>query len=404
MSQLPRRVFLDRSTGPHTATLIVLASISALASNIFLPSLPSMADHFGTTAAVMGLSVGVFLAASAVVQVIAGPVSDAIGRRPVIMAGLAIFLVSTVASIFAPNVTVFLVLRACQAAGATAMVLSRAIVRDMVPAERAGSMIAYVTMGMAVIPMLSPVLGGYIDLWFGWQANFWLLAASGLGVILLAHFDQGETAPLSGGGLRAQAANYPELLTSYRFWGYCMASALGSGAFFAYLGGAPFVGDQVFHLSPQQLGLGFGAPSVGYFFGNFLTGRYSTRIGINRMVLWGLMITVSGVAVSLVLSYAGVNGPLTFFGLICFVGLGNGMTIPNATAGMLSVRPHLAGSASGLGSAIMIGGGAVLSSLAGVLLRPGTGEFPLLWIMGLSSGAGILCILFVIRRERQLGL
>lgn len=396
--------FLDRSTGPHIGTLIALASVSALASNIFLPSLPSMAQHFGTTAGVMGLSVGVFLAASAVVQLLCGPLSDMYGRRPVVRIGLAVFMVSSFASIFAPSVATFLVLRAFQAAGATAMVLSRAIVRDMVPGDRAGSMIAYVTMGMAVVPMLSPVLGGFIEVWFGWQANFWLLGMTAATILVVAHFDQGETAPRSAGTLRQQAREYPELLTSFRFWGYCLSSALGAGAFFAYLGGAPFVGDEVFGLEPQELGLLFGAPAVGYFFGNYLSGRFSVRLGINRMVLGGLAFTTTSTTLLLVLAYAGLNAPLTFFGLICFVGLGNGMTIPNATAGMLSVRPQLAGTASGLGSAIMIGGGGALSALAGLMLRPETGEFPLLWIMALSSHAGILAMMVVLRRERKLGL
>jgi MFS transporter, DHA1 family, multidrug resistance protein len=91
-----------------------------------------------------------------------------------------------------------------------------------------------------------------------------------------------------------------------------------------------------------------------------------------------------------------------FFGFFVFVGLGNGMVLPNATAGMLSVRPHLAGTASGLGGAIMIGGGAALSALAGVLLQPGSGAMPLLWLMLATTAAGIACIVYVIRRERRL--
>ncbi|MFN3211447.1 MAG: MFS transporter, partial [Roseovarius sp.] len=183
---------------------------------------------------------------------------------------------------------------------------------------------------------------------------------------------------------------------------YALAAALSSGAFFAYLGGAPFVGAQVFGLSPSELGFFFGAPAVGYFTGNFLSGRFSTRIGINRMVFYGSVANAIGHAINLATLYAGLSTPVTFFGLMTLMGLGNGMTIPNATAGALSVRPSLAGTASGLAGFLMIGGGAGLSALAGALLGPGTGAFPLVWLMLLTALGGILAISLVILRERQL--
>ncbi len=395
--------FLDRKSAPHIATLIALASISALAMNIYLPSLPSLAVHFDTTPAVMGLSVGIYLAASAIMQIFAGPISDSVGRRPVVLGGLVVFCIATLACIYAPSAQLFLAARALQAAAAICMVLSRAIVRDTVPAERAGSAIAYVTMGMAIVPMLGPAIGGFLEQSFGWQASFWALFIVGLLILLLSWADQGETAPMRTGGMRNQLREYPELLSSPRFWGYCFASALASGSFFAYLGGAPFVGTEVFGLSPKQLGLYFGAPAAGYFLGNFLSGRFSARIGINKMVITGVLITSSGPLCLLVLFAMDAGGVNVFFAFMALVGLGNGMTIPNATAGMLSVRPHLAGTASGLGGAIMIGGGAALSALAGASLGPNTGPAPLLWIMFLSALLGVVSILSVILRERRLG-
>ena len=121
------------------------------------------------------------------------------------------------------------------------------------------------------------------------------------------------------------------------------------------------------------------------------------------MVLSGTIISVIGMGLSLIVSYSGFSGPITFFGFMSLVGVGNGMVIANATAGMLSVRPHLAGTASGPGGAIMIRGGAGLSALAGALLKPGRGEFPLVWIMFVTSVLAVLAILYVIRRERQVG-
>ncbi|WP_090028135.1 multidrug effflux MFS transporter [Lutimaribacter saemankumensis] len=404
MSDSPDVRYLDRTTPPHISTLILLAGISALSMNVFLPSLPGMTAYFETEYRLMQLSVAIYLAMNAILQILVGPISDKFGRRPVILGGLTLYLLATLGCILAPNVTVFLMFRMLQAVVAVAMVLSRAVVRDMFTQDRAASMIGYVTMGMAVVPMIGPAIGGLLEELFGWHANFILLFLAGLLVFWLSWRDLGETARESENSLADQFREYPELLKSPRFWGYCMAAAFGSGAFFAYLGGAPFVASNVFGLSPGEMGIYFAAPSIGYFLGNWITGAFAARTGVNRMVLWGTIISTLGMALSLLSSYTGHSSPISFFGFMTLVGVGNGMTIANATAGMLSVRPHLAGTASGLGGAIMIGGGAALSALAGALLVPGAGEFPLIWIMFVTSLLAVIAIAGVIVRERQLGL
>jgi DHA1 family bicyclomycin/chloramphenicol resistance-like MFS transporter len=402
MNTAPEVRFLDRSTPPHILTLILMAGLSALAMNIFLPSLPQMTAYFDTDYQLMQLSVAVYLGVNAVLQVVIGPLSDKLGRRPVVLAGIALFCLATLGCLFAPDVWTFLFFRMCQAVIVVAMVLSRAIVRDMVPQDQAASMIGYVTMGMAVVPMIGPAIGGLLDEIAGWQASFWMLFALGVGLFWLCWRDQGETAVTSGLTLGQQFREYPELLRAPRFWGYALASAFASGAFFSYLGGAPFVGSEVFGLDPATLGIYFGAPAIGYFLGNWASGRFSARYGVNRMVLVGAITVMTGLILALLVFALGFKTPLSFFGFMTFVGLGNGMTIPNATAGMLSVRPHLAGTASGLGGAIMIGGGAGLSAFAGVILQPGTGAWPLLWLMLSTSVAAVAAIGFVIWREAQL--
>ncbi|MCE8006200.1 multidrug effflux MFS transporter [Aestuariivita sp.] len=396
--------FFDRRTPPHVTTLILIAGLSALAMNIFLPSLPGMTAYFETDYRVMQLSVAVYLAFNAALQILIGPISDRFGRRPVLLWGMVLFLIATLGCIVAPTAEIFLAFRMAQAVITVAMVLSRAAVRDMYPEDKAASMIGYVTMGMAVVPMIGPAIGGALDEVFGWQANFWMLFGLGVLCLGLVWGDLGETAQTSGKTLIEQFREYPELLTSPRFWGYAMAAAFTSGAFFAYLGGAPFVGTEVFDLTPAQLGIYFGAPAIGYFIGNFVSGRYSVRFGINRMIQWGCLICTFGLALSLAVFLTGFGTVNSFFGLMTFIGLGNGMTIPNATSGMLSVRPHLAGTASGLGGALMIGGGAALSAFAGALLGPGTGATPLLWLMFATSFMGVVSIRVVIWRARQLNL
>ena len=402
MVKFSKPVFLNRETQPSMLTLVLLASISALAMNSFLPSLPNMAEHFGSSTALMGLSVGVYLGTSAIFQILVGPLSDRIGRRTVSLWALIIFSVVSISCVYAPNTFVFMFLRALQAIAACTFVVARAVVRDTTETQASGSKIAYISMGTAICPMFGPALGGFLDGWFGWEANFWFIGGLGFFILLIAYFDLGETVPESTQGFRQQFSEYPELLLSRRFWGYCLASAFGAGAFFAYLGGGPFVGSIVYNLSPEMLGLYFGAPAIGYFFGNFLSGRFTIRFGIDAMILWGLWIIFSGLSLSMVCSYVGYGTVETFFGFMIFVGLGNGLTIPNATAGMLSVRPHLAGTASGLGGAMMIAIGAALSTLAGAFLVPGSNEMPLLMLMWFSSLSGVAVIIYVRQRNKKL--
>lgn len=393
---------MDRNTPPHLATLILISGVSALSMNVFLPSLPNMAEYFDADYRVLQLSVSAYLGFSAILQLMIGPLSDRFGRRNILLASLVVFLLASVGTLIAPNATVFLIFRMLQAAVATGMALSRAIVRDMVDEDRAASMIGYVTLGMSIVPMLGPIIGGWLDEAFGWKASFLLLTILGAMVLVLVWTDLGETvARKPGGGV--QMRDYPELLTSPRFWGYVMSTAFASGVFFAYLGGAPFIGTVIYGLEPSQLGLYFGTTGLGYGLGNFLSGRYSMRMGVIKMIVGGNVVMATGIAVQALAVATGIGGAAGFFLPFLFVGIGNGMVLPNSNAGMLSVRPALAGTASGLGGAIMIGGGAALSALAGALLTPETGAWPLIAIMALSLLGSIAAIFLVMARNRQLG-
>lgn len=404
MSALPEPRFLHSASPPHIATLIVLSGLGALSMNIFLPSLPGMAAHFGTEYRLMQLSVALYLAMSGVLQILIGPVSDRFGRRPVVLWALALFMLATTGCLLAPTAEVFLLCRMFQAVVVAGLVISRAAIRDMVPAEEAASMIGYVTMGMSLVPMIGPAIGGVLDELFAWQANFVLLLGLGAAAFWLAWRDMGETAVHRASSLGAQLRAYPRLLRSPRFWGYALAAAFASGSFFSYLGGAPFVGSVIYGMDQSTLGFYFGAPALGYLLGNWISGRFSTRVGVNRMILAGTLVPTAGLATALALFGHGETGPGVFFGVMTLVGLGNGMTLPNANAGMLSVRPELAGSASGLGGALMIGGGAALSAWAGTLLSPETGAMPLIELMLACAILSIVSILVVIWRARMLAL
>lgn len=394
--------FLDRTSAPHLITLVLLAGISALSMNIFLPSLPGMAEDFDVPYTLMQQSVSLYLLLSAVLQIVIGPLADKYGRRPVLLVSLVLFCLATLGTIVAPNATVFLVCRMAQAVIAGAMVLSRAIVRDMVPGPEAAAMIAWVTMGMSLVPMIGPVVGGFLDQTFGWQANFIALLVVGLAMLALLWADLGETgARRPETPVLQQFMLYSRLIESLPFWGYSLTAAFAAGTFFAFIGGAPFVGSEIFKLPPAAIGLLFAMTALGYMVGNFFAGRYTLRLGLNKMMTLGTVITTLGLLILAVLTYLGFSSPTIFFIAAGSIGLGNGMSMPNANAGVVSARPDLAGSASGLGGAIMIGAGAGFSALAGTILTAQGTEMPLVVLMLACSAISVITALFVARHTQS---
>ncbi|WP_133487231.1 multidrug effflux MFS transporter [Aliiroseovarius marinus] len=396
--------FLDPSTPPSLFTLTFVAAMAAVSMHIFLPSLPGMARHFQANYHLIQLSVALYLFMNGALQLVVGPLSDRYGRRPIIMSGFAIYILATLGCLAAPDVYTFLAFRMMQATVAVGMVLSRAAIRDMVPGDQAASMIGYVTMGMSVVPMLAPSLGGLLDQHYGWKASFWMQSLTGLLALTLLWRDMGETAPRQFDGFAAQFRAYPALLTSPRYWGYCLTATLTSGAFFAYLGGAPYVGSEIYGMTPSRLGYFFGAPAAGYFVGNFLSGRYAVRVGMIRMIFGGALITAFGMIAAMLIFAVGGGSEYIFFGAMILVGVGNGLTLPSANAGIMSVRPELAGSAIGLSGTLMMVGGAGVSAFAGFALGDGMSPMPLLWVMLGSAVLAVVTMLGVIRRERRLGV
>lgn len=399
-----KTTFLNRSSPPHIFTLVVISGLGALNMNMLLPSLPGIAAYYQADYALVQLAVSGYLAFTGGLQLIIGPLSDRYGRRPVLIGSLVIFLIASALAPLAPTVELFLAARMLQAIVVSGIVLSRAIVRDIVDTDQAASMIGYVTMGMTLAPMIGPAFGGILDEVFGWRSTFVVIFIVGLSALALAFADLGETNENRAQSMLRQFGAYPELVRSRRFWGYTMTATFASGAFFSFLGGGPFVATVVLGMAPSELGLYFVFVALGYMTGNFLSGRFARQMGVNRMMVSGGLIASAGMLLSLALFTAGLIHPLSFFGPMFFVGMGNGVTLPSANAGIVSVRPHLAGSASGLGGAMTIGGGAALAALSGAILSTETGAYPLIYVMVASSVLGILASLYVIRVDRSLAI
>jgi DHA1 family bicyclomycin/chloramphenicol resistance-like MFS transporter len=373
--------FLDRTTPPHIVSLVAIAGLSALTMNIFLPSLPAMAEDLAVDYDRVQVLVSGYIAMTALVQLVIGPLSDRYGRRPVMIGALLILMAASGVCIVATSIEILTIARMVQTAVVAGLVLSRAIIRDMVPMDEAASMIGYVTMGMTLIPMIGPTLGGLLSDTFGWRSNFTAILLASILVLILVQRDLGETNRQKSGSFSQQFRAWPRLLASPRFWGYTMAGTFTSGAFFAFLGGAPFVGGTLMGLTPSMLGLQFMFIAAGYIAGNYLSGRFARRAGIDMMMLIGGIVALAGAALPILFVAEGYVTAMTFFAPQVVVGFGNGLSLPSTNAGIVSVRPELAGSASGLGGAMTMAGGAFVSWLASRILSVETGAMPLMLVM-----------------------
>lgn len=401
MTQQPS-VFFDRTTPPKLATLVIIAAVSSVPMNIFLPSLPAMADYFSTSFGVMQLTVSGYLVLTAILQLLTGPLSDRFGRRAVMLGSIAVFIIAAFGAAMSTSLGWFLFFRALQASIASGMVIARATVRDLVSRNKAASMIGYITMAMALAPMMSPAIGGYVGTHFGWQANFHLLGIIALFGLVICFFDMGETNKFQNSSFTQQFRSYPTLLRSRRFWGYAMAAAFAAATFFAYLGAAPFIGANVYGLSPQAVGYCLMITPTGYIIGNGLSGRFSTTVGVERMMIIGCLTTLLPLITCLVVLSMGATHPLSFFAFTLFIGLGNGMVLPNANAGMLEINPKLAGSAAGLGGALMTFIGAGFSGISGFILSGSADARSLVAFMIFASFISFAIALYTVRLERLL--
>ncbi len=387
---------------PSLLTLILLTSISVLSLNMFLPSLSRIATELDADYALVSLSIGAYLGVSAALQIVMGPLSDLYGRRPVLLVGLAIFAIASLGCLLAQNIWVFLGFRLLQSLVVCAMVISRAVVRDIAPQDQAARLLGLIGTAMALAPLLGPVLGGVLDQLFGWRANFAAYMLMGIGLFVLTWVDLPETNPNVGAGFGRHFRSYPELLGVPLFWAHCGCLVFSVGGFYAFLGGAPQVAEVQFGLTPAWVGVGMGSISAGFMLGNYLTGRLSGRVALSRIVLTGRWLALIGPAVGAALFAMGLSHPLLMFGFVMFIGLGNGLTIPGVNASVMSVAPHLAGSASGLSGALTFGGGAALTAISGVVVSTAGGAAALLLLLAAVSALALLSAQYAYRLEARM--
>ncbi len=395
-------MFSAASAPPKLFTLVLLSGLSVVSLNMFLPSLSNIAAEFQTSYRLLAsVSIAGYAAMTTVLQLLIGPLSDRVGRRPVVLLSLVIFVVASLGCLLALDVWAFLLFRTMQAAIVSGFALSRVIIRDTEPAQKAASLMGYLSIAWAIAPMLAPMLGGAFDQLFGWRANFWAFLGFGAAVLVLCWLDLGETNKNPSETFTKQFKAFPSLFRSRRFWGYSLCMAFSMGALYAFLAAAPLVATTVFQMSPATLGFYMGSTAAGFILGSFVSGRFAALHPLTTMMVAGRVVACAGLAAGLSLLLAGVVHEVSLFGSCVFLGFGNGVSMPSSNAGAMSVRSELIGSAAGLSGALTGAGGALMSGITGTILNEANAAFVLLGMMLLSSTMALLAALFVLWLDRR---
>jgi DHA1 family bicyclomycin/chloramphenicol resistance-like MFS transporter len=360
---------------PPLLLLIAATSLGPLTINIFIPSMPGLARDFATDYATVQLTLTLYLIGIGAGQLVWGPMSDRFGRRPVMIAGLGVFTAGSLFCLLAPSIEALVAGRVVQAIGGCAgLVMARTILRDVYARERAASMLAYVTVGMVLAPMLAPTIGGYLDAWFGWRASFAVLLAVGLATVAATVVTLAEThhARSVFAGVGAMTLGFVALLRRRVFCGYAFQVAMGFAVYMTFLAAAPYLMLETFGYTPEAMGPYFIVVGGCYAFGNLVAGRISQRLGVDRMIGLGLTIQIVGMAGGIGLALAGWDGPFGLFAPVGVASIGQGFCIPNGTVGAVSVDPTRVGAAAGLAGFLTMALGAPASYLGGVIAPGGT--------------------------------
>ena len=333
---------------PPVALLALVTAIAPAALHVLVPAFPLLATDFDAAPAGVQLVLTLFLIGIATGQLVYGPVSDRFGRRPVLIAGLALFLVGTVLCGVAWSLPTLIIGRTLQALGGCAgMVLGRAIVRDVYDRERSASALATIMMVMSLAPSLSPAIGAYLAEWGGWRADFVLLGIVGAGILIVIALKLEETHTPAPVNLVGMIGSFILLLRSPAFLSVACATAFTSASWFTFLASAPYLLAELLHEPPSTYGLMILLPMAGYILGNAAVVRLSALLGSVRLFILGLALSLAS-GVMLALWCLGGLTPWALFVPMAISSVGNGMSQPPGVAAGLSVYPRIAGAASGL--------------------------------------------------------
>lgn len=371
----------------NIVVLGMLSTFGPISLDLYLPALPQLADDLHTGASAAQLSITACLLGLAVGQLVAGPLSDRLGRRPPLIVGLVLYALTSAACGLAPSMAVLLVLRLLQGlAGAAGLVISRAVARDLYSGRRLLRFFARLILVSGLAPVVAPVLGGQLTRVMTWRGIFAVLAGFGVVLLLAGMFGLPESLPperRTQGGIVATLHGFRRLLKDGFFVGAALSSGLASASMFAYIAGATFVLQRIYGLSPQQFSFVFGVNSLGIMAMGQLAGALASRWSATRLLALGLLLNLAGAAAlaTTVLTHLGLRFLIT--SLLVMVSA-VGLVFPTSTALALRDYPDQAGTASSLLGLGQYVAGALVAPLVGVA---GTQTAVPLGVVALSASA-----------------
>jgi MFS transporter, DHA1 family, multidrug resistance protein len=335
--------------GRLIANLIAQLAFGLLAMTICLPSMQEWAAIFDSSQAAVQLTFSGYVVANGVLQLLYGPLSDRLGRKKILMAGLVVAFIGSVLAMVAPDLPTLIAARMLQGGGAAAgMVVGRAMVQDIFQGPERTRVMAYVGMAMGLCPPLATVIGGQLHVQLGWRSNFGLIALMAVGLFIAAWRglpSHQKATTVQPHWLKAMGTSYARLGREPAFVLYVVVLSMVTSTFYAFLAGAPIVLGS-YGVGPGGVGFYIMFGPLSYIVGNFLTSHMVQRQGERFMMRLGQGVTLSGIVIMLSLALAGVNTPLAFALPMMLLGMGNGFLVPPALAGTVSLLPALAGSAA----------------------------------------------------------
>ena len=348
--------------------LIAMTALGPMTLNIIGPAMPGLQAVYGVSYQAAQSMVYMYLFAFAVAQLFYGPLSDRYGRRPMVLIGLVIFLAGSLLTLIADTIEVLAAGRALQAIGGCAgMALARAAIRDVHDRAGSASMIGYVTSAMVIAPMLASPVGGWLFEHHGLFAVLAIPLVAGIATFSLCLVGLHETLvtrgtnPVRIGGIIV--ANF-RILSNANYRAYALPAAFSATAYYIFVACSPYASETLMHVSPTEYGLWFLSLSIAYMIGNWLTGRFSRRIGSDRMIWTGYFLALFGLAIMAWLAGIAALGPAAMFLLMGFVSAGNGLSTANSIAGAISADPAQAGAASGMTGFLQM----IMGAIGGILI------------------------------------
>ncbi|CZU88358.1 MULTISPECIES: Bcr/CflA family multidrug efflux MFS transporter [Enterobacter cloacae complex] len=394
------------TTRPHSSFKIVfilglLAMLMPLSIDMYLPALPVISAQFGVPAGSAQMTLSTYILGFALGQLFYGPMADSLGRKPVILGGTLVFAAAAVACALAQTIDHLIIMRFFHGlAAAAASVVINALMRDIYPKEEFSRMMSFVMLVTTIAPLVAPMAGGAVLMWFSWHVIFWILALAALLASAMIFFFIDETLPVERRQkfhIRTTIGNFASLFRHKRVLSYMLASGFSFAGMFSFLSAGPFVYIELNHVSPQHFGYYFALNIVFLFIMTIINSRFVRRVGALNMFRAGLWIQFVMAIWLVVSAFLGVGFWALVVGVAAFVGCVS-MVSSNAMAVILDEFPHMAGTASSLAGTFRFGIGAIVGAL--LSMATFTTAWPMLWAMAFCATSSILFYLYASRPRK----